>query len=199
MALGGLTAACGKAEEVRRYKAPKDPTWRMMAAMATREDHTVYFKVSGPSDLLDPHAEEVVGFLKSLKADGGKTVWTLPKGWAEEEGSGDRQALLRFGPDKPKLEMTVIRLDGDGGGTLANVNRWRDQMGLPKIAKDALETHTRKIEAALPVLLVDLRGPRRPASRGPHMGGGGAAPPSGQPTLDDIRGMFGYEVPSGWE
>ena len=29
-----IASGCGKAEEIRRYRAPKEPTWRMLAAIA---------------------------------------------------------------------------------------------------------------------------------------------------------------------
>ena len=30
-------------------------------------------------------------------------------------------------------DLSIIRLAGQAGGDLANVNRWRDQLGLPNI------------------------------------------------------------------
>ncbi len=193
-------AGCGKAEEVRRYRAPKEPAWRMLAAIVPAQDVTWFFKVSGPSEHVGPHRDEVVGFLRGLTSEEGQIRWSLPKGWSEEAGSGDRQASLTFGAREPKLQMTIVRLAGDGGGLLPNVNRWRDQMGLAKIGQDALEGAVRKIEAdGLQVSLLDLTGPKRPAMRSPHGMGGAPAASRGQPSLDDVRGMFRYELPPGWQ
>ncbi len=193
-----LVAGCGKREEVRRYRAPKDPGWRMLAAIAPGRDFTWFFKVVGPAEHVGSHGEEVTGFLRSLRLEEGEVRWTLPKGWTGSEGSGDRQSSIQFGKRDPKIEMTVVRLAGDGGGPLANVNRWRDQMGLAKIGQDGLEGAVRKVTGqGLESLLVDLEGPKRPSMRPPQRmarGGGGG----GQPTLDDVRAMFAYEVPSGW-
>ena len=58
--------------------------------------------------------------------------WTLPSGWKELPGSGMRLATFTP-PGGLKTEGTVVALPGDSGGELANVNRWRGQIGLPAI------------------------------------------------------------------
>ncbi|MDE3032153.1 MAG: hypothetical protein KGI56_00690 [Acidobacteriota bacterium] len=62
--------------------------------------------------------------------------WTLPKGWSQEPGSGMRFATLKP-PVAGKLDVSVIVLPGPAGGELANVNRWRGQMGLPPLDASA--------------------------------------------------------------
>jgi len=56
--------------------------------------------------------------------------WTLPSGWKETPGAGMRLATWTP-PGGLKTEGTVVSLPGDSGGDLANVNRWRGQIGLP--------------------------------------------------------------------
>jgi hypothetical protein len=58
--------------------------------------------------------------------------WILPKGWSQETGSGMRYATLKP-PTPGKLDVSVIMLPGQAGGELANVNRWRSQIGLPPL------------------------------------------------------------------
>lgn len=67
----------------------------------------------------------------------GALKWTAPKGWTEQEGTGMRFATL-VPPGPGKAEMSVIMLPGPAGGELANVNRWRGQIGLPPIDEAAL-------------------------------------------------------------
>ncbi len=63
---------------------------------------------------------------------GGALRWTLPKGWGESMGGQMRFATLT--PPVPgKVDASVVVLSGDAGGELANVNRWRNQIGLPPI------------------------------------------------------------------
>ncbi len=57
-------------------------------------------------------------------------AWTLPAGWKEVAGNGIRLATFTP-PGGLKTEATVVALPGDSGGELANVNRWRGQIGLP--------------------------------------------------------------------
>ena len=40
--------------------------------------------------------------------------------------------------DNPKLELSVITLEGAGGALLPNVNRWENQLGLPRSAEEKL-------------------------------------------------------------
>jgi hypothetical protein len=57
-------------------------------------------------------------------------VWTLPPGWKESRGTGMRLATFTP-PGGLKTEATVVAIPGGSGGELANVNRWRGQIGLP--------------------------------------------------------------------
>jgi hypothetical protein len=63
--------------------------------------------------------------------------WTLPKGWSQGAGGGMRFATLKA-PVEGKLETTVVVLPGPAGGELANVNRWRGQIGLPAMDEASL-------------------------------------------------------------
>lgn len=63
--------------------------------------------------------------------------WTLPRGWTETAGPGMRYATIK--PALPgNLEVSVIALPGAAGGEVANVNRWRGQLGLPALEETAL-------------------------------------------------------------
>ncbi len=82
--------------------------------------------------------------------------WTLPKGWTENMSGGMRYATLK--PSTPgKLEVTVIVLPGPAGGELANVNRWRGQIGLAPIDEPALASVRKRIATkAGPVSVYDF-------------------------------------------
>jgi hypothetical protein len=196
-----LAAGCGRKDEVRHYRAPKDPTWRIIGAIVPAKDATWFFKLSGPSERVGALKKEALDFLGGLRADQGEIRWTLPKGWTEEKGGPARIASLRFGEGDPKLEMTVVRLPGDGGGLAGNVNRWRDQIGLEKVGDADAAASVQKVSAnGLDVQVVDLTGPTRPAG-GPRGGMSRPAPEpprSSEPSLDGVRSMFTFERPPGW-
>jgi len=197
-ALLAAVLGCGPKEEVRRYKAPKDPTWRMIGAIVTAKDATWFFKVAAPTDRISATQEEVLSFVKGLRPDGGEVKWTVPAGWTEEKGGPARQASFKFGDRDPKLELTVVRLPGDGGGLAANVNRWREQLGLDRAAEGEIASMVRKVGEAQ---VVDLIGPTRPAMGGGRPMARAPEPPpqrSGDPKLDDVRAMFQFERPPDW-
>ncbi len=77
---------------------------------------------------------------------GGGLKWTLPKGWTEEKGSGMRFATLKS-PVQGKVDVSVVVLAGAAGGELANVNRWRGQIGLPPTDEKALASTRQVVKA----------------------------------------------------
>jgi len=200
-------AGCGRQEEARHYRAPKDPTWRTLGAIMPAGGTTWFFKLAAPADRVDPIKAEVLKFFGTLRAEaeGGQVRWTAPAGWVEEKGNAQREATLKFGAEEPKFEVSVSRLQGDGGGLLANVNRWRDQLGLEPISEPALAAVAKKLDGAVSdVWVVDLRGPNRPAGgpRGMMAKPAEPEPPArgGQaPTIDDIRAMFSFDRPPDWK
>jgi hypothetical protein len=67
----------------------------------------------------------------------GKPGFTAPAHW-QEQAPGSMQ-VARFVPQgEGQAEVSVAMLPGDGGGTLANVNRWRRQLGLAPISEAEL-------------------------------------------------------------
>lgn len=70
-------------------------------------------------------------------APSGGLRWTLPTGWTEAAGGQMRYATLTP-PVAGRIDVSVTVLPGPAGGELANVNRWRSQIGLPAIGEDAL-------------------------------------------------------------
>ena len=57
--------------------------------------------------------------------------WVKPESWIEFEGSSMRLASFHVPYSYGLGELSLFILDGDGGGLVANVNRWRGQVGLP--------------------------------------------------------------------
>jgi hypothetical protein len=187
-----FTGGCGRKDEVRHYKAPKDPLWRMLGAVVPGKDATWFFKVVAPSDRLERHKPEFLGFLRTLRSEEGQIRWTTPPGWQEEKGSAAREATLRFGDRDPRLEVAVSRLAGDAGGLAANINRWREQLGLERAGESEIASMVQRVDgAAVEVKLADLSGPSRP-SGGPRM----MAKPAEAPASQDRP--IAFDLPPGW-
>jgi transcription termination factor Rho len=60
----------------------------------------------------------------------GLPVWEVPTGWRSEPPPNMVVARFRAGPAERELDITVSVFPGDVGGVVANVNRWRGQVGL---------------------------------------------------------------------
>lgn len=93
-------------------------------------------------------------------AGDGSVTWQLPDGWAVAKGSSARYATITItGADGSKGELAVTHFPGDVGGDLANVNRWRGQIGLEPIDEAALAPLVSKLTAAPKTLsFVDATG-----------------------------------------
>ena len=66
--------------------------------------------------------------------------WTVPAGWTEDPEPRPMRltTYLAPAPGGP-VEVAVTRFGGRVGGELANINRWRGQMGMPPIGEADLE------------------------------------------------------------
>lgn len=92
--------------------------------------------------------------------------WIIPEGWtAEKHEGGMRYATLK--PSGPgKVEVSVVVLPSPAGGKLANVNRWRGQIGLPPIGEQDLAPLTIQMKAGKGMISVfDLDNPREAEGR----------------------------------
>jgi hypothetical protein len=135
-----LVAACGR-DEVAHYRVPKsdpgsNPAPGPVGAMG-----------AAPAGSLPPPPDE---------ATTGALRWALPKGWTETRSAGGmRYATLK--PTAPgKIEVSVTVFPGQAGGELANVNRWRNQIGLPPVEEAALAKDRKTLKApAAEVALFD--------------------------------------------
>jgi len=83
--------------------------------------------------------------------------FVLPEGWEELPPTSMRLVNLRPAGD-PSAECSLVVLGGDGGGLTANVNRWRDQMGLGPLSDEEVERLPRTILLGQPATLIDLQG-----------------------------------------
>jgi hypothetical protein len=72
----------------------------------------------------------------------GKPNWQAPAGW--QEVSGGQFLVAKFtltGADGATAAVNVSSSTGDGGGLLANVNRWRGQLALEPLKNDMELAH----------------------------------------------------------
>ncbi len=124
LSLVALSLGC-RSEQVSHYRVPKE-------VAAPHPDHPGHADegrmpaANAPSELPPPPSPK--GALK----------WSLPKGWSDSPGGGTMRFATFKTPHAGKLEATVVVLPGPAGGELANVNRWRGQIGLPGLDEAGL-------------------------------------------------------------
>ena len=83
--------------------------------------------------------------------------WETPEGWTRMERSQMRPVNLAFGPNK-EGECYLSMLPGGAGGLLANVNRWRKQMGQPELTEEAVAALPKKTLMGIEGVLVTVDG-----------------------------------------
>ena len=85
--------------------------------------------------------------------------YTLPAGWTEKPATTMRVASFEVSADGKTADISVIPLDGRGGGAAANVKRWRGQIGLPPVTEDEAAKLAEKVSVGdQPADLYDLDG-----------------------------------------
>jgi hypothetical protein len=79
---------------------------------------------------------------------GAKSPWKVPAGWQEQApGMMQTARFVAAGEGGAKAEASVASIPGEGGGLLANVNRWRKQIGLDPIEAAELPNQTSTLAA----------------------------------------------------
>ena len=142
-----LVAACGK-DEVAHFRVPKSDPGSTPAPGA--------MGAPPAAGLPPPPDESTTGSLR----------WALPKGWTETRSAGG----MRYATIKPtaqgKIEVSVTVFPGPAGGELANVNRWRNQIGLPPVEEAALAKDRKTLKSpAGSVALFDYTGDGKEKTR----------------------------------
>lgn len=100
---------------------------------------------SGPAAVRAPATAPAAGTNQDSVAG---LHWTLPAGWQRVAGERPmRLATFSTTVGEP-LEVALSRFPGDTGGLLANVNRWRGQVGLAAITDNDLAGELKPAETA---------------------------------------------------
>jgi hypothetical protein len=169
---------------------------RLLGAIAEQGANAWFFKLRGNATLAEAERENFIRWIASVKpsepskvpmhgtapgegitppkdaavapAGDGTVTWNLPDGWTPVNGSSARYATIAItGADGSKGELAVTHFPGDVGGDLANVNRWRGQIGLPPIADAALAESVTQLTAGPKIIkVIDATGPKNRCAAG---------------------------------
>lgn len=148
-----------------------EPPQRMLAAIVPAPEKVWFFVLVDEPQRIAAHEAEFEEFVLGVRFAGAPVAaappaggaeetmtWTLPDGWAKQtEGSSSMRVATFVSSASPDLEVTITRFPGAVGGLLANVNRWRGQLGLAPVRDLADESLTDVVVAGAPGQLLDLR------------------------------------------
>ena len=133
------------------------PTQRIVTAFVHRTDGSWFYKLQGPEPVVAAQKPAFLDFLKTVKIKTGAVAaespalpappaeaapvvhMVAPEGW-QAQTPGQMQ-VAKFAVTKPdgKVDVSVSVFSTDTGGTLANVNRWRRQLGLEDVDEAGLQ------------------------------------------------------------
>lgn len=93
--------------------------------------------------------------------EGPRPTWTAPAHWQPGKSSSVRLGSYRAdGPDGAAADIAITSFPGDVGGMVANLNRWRGQIGLGPVGPEEASGLVQEIAIGdLPGLLSDFTGP----------------------------------------
>lgn len=106
-----LLAGCGQADQPVTRTVPK----RTDARPATP---------TAPAMSANPALVAQAGSI------GKPTFPAAPEGWTEQDPGAMRKGSWKVSADGGSAEVAVTAFPGDVGGRMANINRWRGQLGL---------------------------------------------------------------------
>ena len=75
-------------------------------------------------------------------------LYVLPAGWTQLPNRPMRVATFESTRGEARIEIALSQFPGDVGGVLANVNRWRQQVGLGPVAEKDLEKELASFKTA---------------------------------------------------
>jgi hypothetical protein len=136
---GALTLAVGgcRREEVTHARVKRSPEAQAQAPAMGAGMGAMPPGAQGSNAVAPPPAP----------GEGEGLRWNLPKGWTQDAKSGGmRYATLRPGA-RGKIDVSVVVLPGPAGGELANVNRWRGQIGLSPMNEASLASARKAVKA----------------------------------------------------
>ena len=152
---------------------------RIIAAMTSAGGSTLFFKIRGNAALTESQKSEFIKWVASVcnaqgeskmppaasamppteNASNPQIKWQTPAGWSEVPASSMRYASFNAGTNDNKVDISIVTFPGEGGSDADNVNRWRQQIGLPPMTPDAVATQIEPLKGdGTDFSMVDIAG-----------------------------------------
>jgi len=140
---------------------------RIIAAMVTTDSSTLFFKMRGNGDLTETQKGDFIKWVAAVcdaqtesrsqpmaampPQDTGPPPikWQTPENWTAVSPSSMRYASFTASADNgEKIDISVVTFPGDGGSDPDNINRWRGQIGLPALDRNAVSFQIAPLKTA---------------------------------------------------
>lgn len=109
----------------------------MLAAILRQPEMTWFFKLTAPPEMAADLRESFGKFVASTEIQNGQPTWQIPDDWSELPGKPMRFTTYQVGPGGPELSISQLPSPADEtAGAIANINRWRGQLGLSDLDAD---------------------------------------------------------------
>ena len=146
-----LLAGCGE-EKVTTYRVPKEKDAEMPGQGAPEAGNADAATPSGPASAGPAMADTAVP-----TAEGDGLAWQAPAGWVQKKASAMRKGSYAVPGPGGDADLSITAFPGDVGGELANVNRWRSQIGMTPLAASELDAAVSHLQVSnLDLVVVEL-------------------------------------------
>src|SRR5205807_1790079 len=148
---------------------------RIIGAIAPEEGKTAFYKMRGNLALVGAQKNNFLKWVSSSRggdstanltaptappsSDKPEIKWEVPPGWSPAPPAPMRYASFTAEKNGEKADISVVTFPGDGGSDADNINRWRQQIGLPAAEPNALDAMVVPVKAGeISFSTVDLMG-----------------------------------------
>lgn len=201
----GLSIGCKREPDIVQYTI--DPSMpaalssetRMLGVIVPQESEVWFYKLTGDAPLIDKVSEEYRAWAQQVSFANGKPQFDLPDGWVQKPGSSMRFATLEIPVGEPPLEVSISSLpknDSWDKVVMANVNRWREQLGLqPSSEQWAGAELLSETQSDEPAIWVDITGQATTGSMPPMV------PPTASATATAAAppAPIAFNKPEAWQ
>jgi hypothetical protein len=138
---------------------------RTTAAVVEKAGMLWFIKMAGEESVVTSQQDNFKNFLQSMRFEPGAMPaghpqvagasgenfsggpnWKIPATWKQMQPGQMVIASYRASKDGATADVSVSSFDGPTGGLLANVNRWRGQVGLAPIDENDLATQVKTVD-----------------------------------------------------
>ncbi|MGC8888047.1 MAG: hypothetical protein ACP5MG_12910 [Verrucomicrobiia bacterium] len=148
---------------------------RILVAMVLKNNINWFFRISGASNLIEESKADFINYLNSVKITSADQTsqqpptvsptpikpsdFKVPDDWKPLPPAPMTLTRYEVSDGSNSAVISISKLDGDGGGLLPNINRWRGQINLQNISADELDRVAEKITLGnLNAVVVDFTG-----------------------------------------